>query len=382
MHPNPDTIEFLESIVYGDRKDPLAVVTRGALAALSGIYRGAIWLYLLPFEMGLRRRKRLDTPVISVGNLTVGGTGKTPMVQYLCTGLSRRGWNPAVLSYGYGGSLRGRFGIVSDRTSVLLTPHETGDEPVMLAESMPGVPVLVCKDRGKSGRAAIQDFGADVLVLDDGFQVWKLHRDLDIVLINAGKPFDNGRTLPAGRLREPSIALRRADCIIATGVWEPDARKDTLARILRAAPAAPVYFGRFKPSAVASIADGSEHPVEVLRGKRVFALSSIARPDSFEKTLADADAEIVGRERFPDHHRYSGDDIDNISRRAVETDAEYIVTTGKDAVKLHGRRFAVPAMALHGELELDDEASLWELVARKVGNSPKPSKACNVTQTR
>lgn len=367
MSPDPAVVEFLESVVYGDRRDPLAVGIRGILSMLSAAYRAGIWLYLLPFKIGLRKKKRLDKPVVSVGNLTVGGTGKTPMVQYIAKGLISRGMNPAVLSYGYGGSLRGRLGIVSDKSEVLLTAKAAGDEPVMLAASMPGVPVLVCRDRARSGRVAVRELGADVLVLDDGFQVWKLHRNLDIVLANAQNPFDNGRTLPAGRLREPPAALSRAHCVIATGACEPRSRKELTARIHAAAPEVPVYFARFKPSGIAPLGDSSDLGVETIHKKRVLALSSIANPDSFEETVAATGAVIVDKMRFPDHHLYYAEDIESINRHADERAAEIIVTTGKDAVKLDEQQFAVPIVALTVELKLDNEASFWKLIAEKLG---------------
>lgn len=367
MYPSPAIVRFLESIVYGGRKDPSARVVRGVLIALSAAYRAALWLYLLPFETGLRRRQRLGRPVISVGNITVGGTGKSPMVQYLCRGLLGRGRKPAVLSYGYGSSLHGKFGMVSDPSGVLLTAREAGDEPVMLATSLPGVPVLIGKDRARSGRVAIRDFGSDVLVLDDGFQVWNLRRDLDIVLLDTSRPFDNGRTLPAGRLREPLTALRRADCVVATGTRDPYGRKDMMAEALRAAPTVPVYFARFRPSALVSLPDDTELAVEAIRGKKVFALSSIANPTSFEKTLEEAGAVMVGKEALPDHYVYTAEDIARINEGAAESNAEFIVSTDKDAVKLEARQFAIPVVILRIGVELDDEVGFWGLVARKIG---------------
>ena len=364
MSLNPAAIEFLESVIYGERKGPLAAAVKGALILLSGVYRAAIALYLLPFNIGLRRKHHLSRPVISVGNITVGGTGKTPTVQYLSEGLARRKWNPAVLSYGYGGSLHGKLGIAADRSGIRLTPDVAGDEPIMLASRMPGIPVLVGRDRHKSGKIATDELSADALVLDDGFQVWKLHRDLDIVLLNAGNPFDNKRTLPAGKLREPMCALRRADCIIATGEWDEDA----LAEIHKVAPDVKVYTGSFRPSVVVSLMDGATEPLESIKDKRVLALSSIANPASFEETLAMTGAVVVDKVRFPDHHLFSDEDIVSISKHAVDRAAEIIATTEKDAVKLAGRKFDVPIVALRIELELADETGFWEFITGKIGD--------------
>jgi len=365
VHPSPRLVKFLETVLYGERADAAAACARGVLRSLTAAYRALLWLSLMPYRVGLRKRQHLARPVISVGNLTVGGTGKSPTVQYLCRGLADIGCKPAILSYGYAGSLHGRFGIASDASGIRLTPDEAGDEPVMLAESLPGVPVLVGKDRARSGRVAIQDLGADILVLDDGFQVWNLHRDLDIVLINSTRPFDNGRTLPAGRLREPLTALKRANCVIATGRWKPkDA--ETMVETVRRSTSAPVFFGRFAPSAVVSLPERSEMPVEFMEGRKVFALSSIASPRSFEESLVESGAIILGRERLPDHHVYTPRDIARIGRDAMESGAEFIATTDKDAVKLDPAQLALPALLLRIRLNLEDENGFWDLVRRTV----------------
>jgi tetraacyldisaccharide 4'-kinase len=359
--PSKSLIEFLEAVVYGKRKDPVAAVAKVGLTGLSWLHRGLLRLYMLPLELGIRKQIRMDRPVISVGNITVGGTGKSPTVQFLCKGLSERGWSPAALSYGYGGMLHGRFGIVSDRSGIKLNADAAGDEPVMLASSLPGVPVVVGKHRHISGKAAIDELGADLLVLDDGFQVWKLRRDLDIVLIDSSNPFDNGRLLPAGKLREPLSALWRAGCFIITGDPDTGARNDILAKI-RGYTDAPVFFGRFVPSALVSIADRTEMPLGAIRGKKVIAMSSIANPTRFEKALSGVGAVIVGKERFPDHHCYWAEDVAYINRHAMDSDAEIIVTTDKDAVKLDEHDLALPAYALGIKLDMDNESGFWSFV--------------------
>lgn len=365
MRAENAALSFLKRVVYGERRTPLMRIVNALLVCLSWAYRAAILLYMLPFDMGLRKRHRLSRPVISVGNMTVGGTGKTPMVQYLCRMLVSKDFKPAVLSYGYGGALHGRFAVVSDGSKMLLGSSEAGDEPVMLAKSVPGVPVLVGKDRAASGRVAIDDLGADVLILDDGFQVWKLYRDLDIVLLRADHPFDNGRTLPAGRLREPMTAISRADCVILTGTYDAQVREKALEPIRRRAPVLPVWFARVEPSSLIPLSGGSDEPVVTLRGRRVLALSAIANPESFERTLKEAGAEIVGSARYPDHHEYSEDDISAISASASERRAELIVTTDKDAVKLSRFHFDLPASVLRIELGIEGDCDFWEFVANR-----------------
>lgn len=356
-------VRYLESIAYGKRRGVFAAVIRASLLLLSAVYRASLWLYLLPFRTGLRKRHRLGKPVISVGNITVGGTGKTPTVQYVCRTLMRLGYKPAVLSYGYGGSLNGRCAVVSDGSRLLMTERQAGDEPVMLARSLPGVPVIVGRHRHISGRIALDQFGVDAIVLDDGFQVWKLHRDVDIVLLSHDKPFDNFRTLPAGRLREPVSALKRADCVVVTGDGGVEVPEEVPALL----PGKPTFRGRFAPSGIYPLSGGEKLDVETLRGKRVLALSGIANPAAFERTLSEIGAVVAASERFPDHHPYSDDDIRKINQRASEESVETIVTTEKDSVKLDGRSFVLPVLVLTISLSMDDEPSFERLILDKVG---------------
>jgi tetraacyldisaccharide 4'-kinase len=328
-----------------------------------------LWSYLLPFRLKLRRRGRLNAPVISVGNLTLGGTGKTTAVRYLCKRLQSLGWRPSVLSYGYGGSLNGRFGIVSGKKGPVLKPEVAGDEPVMLASAMPGVPVIVCKNRTKSGKSAIKQFKSDLALLDDGFQAWKIKRDLDIVLVSSDNPFDNGKVLPAGRLRENPKALRRADCVIVTGVNKIE-RKERLLELIGKYTKAPVYFAWYKPTTMISLAGDFQIGVDDLKERKVFALSSIANPLSFEQTLSRTGADIVERERFPDHYMYSSEDTQRIIGRAISDAVEFIVTTDKDAVKLKNHQFAVPVFALGIDLDIEDEEGFWNFVESRIGTSP------------
>lgn len=360
------TVNFLESVLYGEKRSALARLVNVLLIGSSYVYRSAVRIYLFPFDIGLRKKRRLSRPVISVGNITVGGTGKTPMVRHICQMLLSAGLRPAVLSYGYGGSLRGRFGIVSDGSDVLLSHLECGDEPAMLAKSLPGVPVLVGKDRVRTGQVAINELGANVLVLDDGFQVWKLHRDLDLVLLRADCPFDNYRTLPAGRLREPMTAISHADCLILTGNPDAELRERALEAVRRCAPELPVWFARFEPSSLIPLSGAPREPLDTLHGRRVFALCAIANPDSFEQTLQEAGAEIVGTARFPDHHEYSEDDVVEVSANASEHRADWIVTTEKDAVKLSRFRFRLPIYTLHIEIILEGDKGFQEFVASRI----------------
>lgn len=367
-------IDYLESVAYNRRRDPAAIIVRWILVVLSLIYRSILALYLLPFRLGLRHQAHLGCPTISVGNITVGGTGKTPTVQYLCKGLVRAGWKPAVLSYGYKGTLSGRFGIVSNGQEILLMPETAGDEPVMLAKSLPGIPVVVGKDRASSGRTAVENLGANVLVLDDGFQVWKLHRDVDIALVRATDPFDNGFVLPAGRLREPQSALRRANCIVVIGeACDNDHRDDLVRVITKVAGEKPIVFARYEPVNFSSLNDGTTIALKSLCGAKILALSGIANPSSFEETLNQLGLYIVESKRFPDHHIYSRDDIERLSKKFAESGADWIVTTEKDAVKLESYELTVPILVLKIELRLENELTFWKLISEKIGDPPQIS---------
>lgn len=369
MAPNRHIVKFLEWAIYADRKDIRATVARTGLNALAGVHWAGQKACVLPHDLGLRKQWRLSVPVISVGNITVGGTGKSPTTQYLCKGLADRGLRPAALSYGYGGRLHGKFGVVSDNQSVLLTAEVAGDEPVMLANSLPGVPVLVCKNRRLSGAAAIQDMNANALVLDDGFQIRELYRDLNIVLVNSDGGFDNGRMLPAGKLREPLSGLARADCVLATGEWTPK-RRDEMIATVRAHSDAAIYFGRFIPSTLVSLDGTRELSLDALRGRKVLALSSIANPTGFERSIQDLGASLSARERFADHHCYWAEDIACVNRSAVDSGSEMIITTDKDAVKLQGHDFAADAYALRIRLELSEDARFWRMLEDAISDEP------------
>lgn len=362
-------VEYLESVVYSGRKDIVARSINGMLVGLSVIYNAVISSYLILFRLGVRKTKRLPCPVISVGNITSGGTGKTPVVQYLCRSLASKGYRPGALSYGYGGTLGGKFGVVSDNERVLLDAAMAGDEPAMLASTLPGVPVVVCKDRSRSGTAAVSQLGANVLVLDDGFQVWKLHRDFDIVLLSCDNPFDNGRILPAGLLREPLSALERADCAIVTGGCKSDRLEGILEKVHEIDPNLPVFIGRYKPTMLLSPRDDTMKNLDTIAGKSIIALSSIANPLSFEDTLKSLGAQIVGEERFGDHHVYFPEDIAYINRHAEEKDADFVVTTEKDAIKLDGNQFSIPLLVLRIEIDLESESDFWALLSKNLDNS-------------
>ena len=206
---------YLLSVARG-RRGVVPTLLRGTMTALAPVYVAGLKTYLLPYNLGIRKRKQLPCPVICVGNITTGGTGKTPMTQTLCNLLQASGKRIVILSRGYGGSNEYKCAVVSDGQKVRLSAREAGDEAYLLAKTLPDIPVIVGKDRRQTGMLAWNEFHPDVIVLDDGLQFWQLHRDLNIVLLNAADPFDNGYTFPRGLLREPPSHLRRAGIIVLT----------------------------------------------------------------------------------------------------------------------------------------------------------------------
>jgi tetraacyldisaccharide 4'-kinase len=326
-----------------------------------GVFLHALsWLFSAGAQMRLwlyRHRIFQDQPlgclVVVVGNLTVGGTGKTPVVEKLAGTLRDRGRKVAILSRGYK-SKRPPFWVrawhrlshtaeppprvVSDGHAVLLDSEQAGDEPYMLARNLPGVVVLVDKNRVKSGTYAIKHFGCDTLVLDDGFQYLHLKGSLNLLLVDKTNPFGNGRLLPRGILREPIKHLHRANYIFLTkSNGQRDLELEALIR--RHNPGADLIECAHRPqylqrTGVDPDAPGGRQPLDWLKGRRIFAFSGIATPESFEKFLRDLGALVMGRERFLDHYRYSPEDLDDLHARALDEGAECLVTTEKDAVRL------------------------------------------------
>ena len=338
---------FLEVIVE-ERPGARESLVRALLYAFSKGFQAAIKTRRFLYNMRILRDSTLGVQVIAVGNLTVGGTGKTPVVEKFARELRDQGRNVAILSRGYRSKaqpfhqwlvnkvlLRNDTTpprVVSDGKSLLLDSEMAGDEPYMLASNLKDVVVLVDKDRVKSGRYAIEKFGCDTLLLDDGFQYWKLRgRRQDIVLVDRQQPFGTERLLPRGTLREPPSHLSRASVIFIT---KSDGNTAELRRrIAQFNPTAGIIECVHHPLYLEDVFTGQRLGLEALQGRKVASLSGIAQPESFEQSLVHLGAELVYSKRFADHHRFTQQEVLNAINRSKKRQAEMIITTQKDAVR-------------------------------------------------
>jgi tetraacyldisaccharide 4'-kinase len=330
--------EHYLAVVRGRRRGVTAALQRLALSAASVPYGLAVRLRNAAYDRGWLRSERAAVAVVSVGNVTAGGTGKTPCVEYVARHYRQRGLRVAVLSRGYGAS------------------QGPNDEALVLEENLPDVPHLQGADRAALARAAVEELESEVLVLDDGFQHRRLARDLDLVLIDATDPWGGGRLLPRGLLREPASSLGRAGVVVLTRCDQADVRElDQLRRrVARLAPAAPVVETTHRPVDLAD-ADGGMLPLGELRRRPVAAFCGIGNPEAFRRTLAGLSADVRDFRTFPDHHPYTRADVEALQTWSRGLDAgALVVTTQKDLVKLRlGRLAARPLVALRIRLNVE-----------------------------
>lgn len=328
------------------------------------------WIYCQAMQ---RRRSRWQSgeperiagcKVVSVGNLTVGGTGKTPTVQFLARHIQAEGKRVAVIARGYGGTLSSEGAVVSDGKRVLASAHEAGDEPLLHARALPGVPVLIGRDRVAMAQKARNEFEAEVVVLDDAFQFWSLARDIDLVLLDARRPLDNGHLLPRGRLREEPEALNRAAGILLT---RADAATDdelqTSHDLVRKYTTAPIWRASHAPQGLRDEQTGVLNNLEALRGQKVVALSALADNVQFFQTLERCGASVVEHVARRDHHRWREAEVKNALAKAAQCSA-VLVTTEKDAVKwspqwLTQTTIAVWSLQISLRIHEEKEFAMW-----------------------
>jgi len=314
----------------------------GILYLFSLIYEQLVNIKLLGYKLGISGKETLDCYVISLGNITVGGTGKTPTAQRLARDIRDMGYKVVILNRGYRAKWHGEIGIVSDGKELHMDAAEAGDEAFMLAKHLPNVPVLIGAERAVTGKYAIDNFGAEVAILDDGYQHWQLTRDMDILLVDAVNVFGNGHILPRGTLRESMSHISRADVCLITKIDQAEAGageyiRDTVHKYNKDAQ---IIESIHQPRCFITLADWfkdlSQDGIDTkkISGKKVMAVSAIGNPESFERTLRDLGAEVIESLRYPDHHEYTMTEMQDVLQQADALDAEAIVITEKDAVKI------------------------------------------------
>lgn len=383
-----ETLEELEQwgadVIFGRAKGFRATLMRMLLRVFSLLYRGIILLRLRLFRNGWKEQAHLGTMVISIGNITVGGTGKTPVVELFARTLRDRGRKVAILSRGYKSKKleevqewkRRSTGelvdeeempkVVSAGKGLLLDVHYAGDEPYMLAKNLDEVAVVVDKDRVKGGRFAIEELSRDTLLLDDGLQFLKLGHSIDVVLVDSNAPFGTGAMLPRGTLREPPKNLCRADYIFITKCKQAG-NHELIEKIRRHNPVAEIIECTHGPIRLENVFTGEVEPLSFLNGKYVAAISGIAVPESFEEKLTGLGANVLFHRTFSDHHSFTQKDIDSFMRRCVRRDADIIVTTEKDAVRFPmPEELDVEVYFLRIEVDILSGEDVWERLVDRV----------------
>jgi tetraacyldisaccharide 4'-kinase len=336
----------IESTMKCGAKSPI-ISLASILYMISLGYGGIQKLRGMLYGKNILKSRRLPCKVVSIGNIAVGGTGKTPMTIYVAKRIDALGYRVVVISRGYKGEAEKKEALVSDGKTIFLGPEIAGDEPFMLACRLQGIPVIVGRDRFAAGMLAVKHFHPDVVLLDDGFQHLRLARDMDFVLLDYLQPFGNSHLLPRGMLREPIASLHRSDaCILTrTKIDSSLAPGSTVDRLQTMIPQCPVFSSFHTPYYYAIPAATkvpfdqlSERPCtdnfNFLTGRSVIAFSGIARNDDFRQTVESLNCVVTGFFEFPDHHRYSEKDVSKITQAAKNTTAEILVTTEKDYARI------------------------------------------------
>lgn len=344
------SINYLNNIISGKSRGVLSAIIRAGLLIISWIgllvVKSRRWLYL----KGIFSSKRLLCKVISVGNVTVGGSGKTPAVIALATMLrDYTNLKIGILSRGYLSKIKGPA-VVSDGKNLLLNSIEAGDEPYLMGKNLPNIPVFIGKNKIKTGLIASRKWGCQLLILDDGFQYLKLARNLDIITIDATRPFGYDRILPRGYLREPLSTLKHAGLILLTRVDQCENMDYVRNRLSKVAPSVPIFESIHKPVSFYHLHSRQEFDLNAIKDKKILAVCGIANPESFLKilqTLNPYKLEIIS---FPDHFSYPPDSIEKIKNSAERLNADIIVTTEKDSLKLNSIS-SYPVMVLKVRLE-------------------------------
>lgn len=351
-----------------------SLLARALLYPPAKLYELAVSARIVAYRRGLLKTYELNAPVISVGNLSVGGTGKTPCVAFIAKCLRDAGHQVAILSRGYKRATRGRVE-VSDGKEILCSARESGDEPFLLAQLCPGVRVVVDRDRFAAGRWLESRAPISVFILDDAYQHLRLARDLNLALIDASEPLAQARMVPFGRLREPLIGLQRADAVIVTRSDQPFDKASLTETIKKhTQPNRPILFARHEMTQLRRLESEESIGLAEFAQKPVAAISGIAKPERFNEDLRKAGMRIVMRRDFEDHHRYSAEEFAAIVRDATSAAAEVIIVTEKDATNLPDemiRQSPLPVYAAQIEFRCEEELALNKLLLGAASRSRK-----------
>jgi len=304
---------------------------------LSFVYGLAIQLRLVAYKMGFSRIKRLPAHVVSIGNITTGGTGKTPFVAMLAKWADRNGFRVAILSRGYKGKRSNDSLVVSNGKKILASVDDAGDEPLLLAKKLFSVPVLISKKRYKIGYLALKLFNSELLLLDDGYQHLSLHRDVNILLVDAKRQFGNRSLLPLGPLREPVKQIKRADIIIITRCTDEHPGDDLVYFLQKNFPARSIFRSGHFPDQVIFPLVGKAYPPDILKGKNVVAFAGVANPDDFLEMVVSLGAYVINFKAFSDHHVFSKNEIEELVSWKKRSDVDLLLTTEKDWVRIDGK---------------------------------------------
>jgi len=386
IHPDRHQVRYggLEEKIYSliveeDRRS-LSVTFLRALATLAAwFYEKVVALRNFLFDRGVLKIHRLDCPVISVGNLAMGGTGKTPMVVWLARLFSEEGYRIGIVSRGYGGAESGRVTVVSDGENILADQAISGDEPLMLARQLSGIPVLCSTKRVKAGKAAIEKFNCNMLILDDGFQHRYIARDLDVVMLDSRDPYGSNRVFPRGTLRERAVALARAQVLVLSHFDGSEGAEKNREILSRQWPDKIIAAATYRPIRIFAAADQTEREPNSLRESRLAAFAGIARPDDFFQSVHDLGARLVYTAALPDHYPLTTGLLASLVRQASRFNPEFWLTTEKDWVRLpQVLPQEMELWVLAGEIDLDKDSSHFlgavRRMLRTVNLTPEGSK--------
>ncbi len=324
------------------------------------------------YEKGFFKSFSLDAPVISIGNITIGGTGKTPMVAFVADILAETGEKVCILTRGYRRENPGKRVLVTDGETILADVKKAGDEPFELAKKLVGKAIIVAdKNRAEAGRWAREKFGITVFILDDGFQHRRVRRDLNIVCVDATNPFGNGKVLPGGILREPLPNLKRADAIVVTRTNLAENVESLKSEILEFNSHSPIFVSNNKISNLTEIKDfyknqNSETQNSKLKTQNSLAFCALGNPNNFFEQLKQENFKIALTETFSDHHFYTQKNIENLELKANRKNIRYFLTTAKDAVKLENLEFAIPCYVVENKMLFEDNERFRQLIYEKI----------------